>query len=143
MRHLSESNRRPQTSPSSTHFPIAVVNFCINPLFNFLSPQVIITNHLLFSCPSIQILYWDCPQYLPVTITKVLFLQEEQLDQNLVSFIATLEEFCLAYYAPISPYNPSFLAALSLDQPPSPPNIPNLPTSAIYNPNTIPLVQQQ
>ena len=128
---------------SDHQYPLAVVNFSINPLYHFTSPRVIVTNHLLFGCPSIQILYWDCPQYLPIAAVELLFEQEEALSQNSVSFLNYLEEFCTSYYSPISPYNPSFSVSLCPDQPPSPPNIPNTPFFAIYNPNTIPLVQQQ
>ena len=104
---------------------------------------MIISNHLLFSCPSIQVLYWDCLQHLPVTVTELLFIQEEELTLGTVSFIADLEEFCQAYYAPISPYNFSFSATLLPDQPPDINSLLSSPTTTIYNPNTIPLVFQQ
>jgi len=87
----------------SHQYPLTTVDFSINPLYQFASPQVIITNHLLFSCPSIQILYWDCPLHLPVAATKLLFIQEEELDLGTASFIADLEEFCQAYFLPIFP----------------------------------------
>jgi len=127
----------------SHQYPLATVNFSINPLYQFASPRVIITNHLLFSCPSIQILYWDCPQHLPVAATELLFIQEEELDLGTAFFIADLEEFCQAYFLPISPYTPSFSAALNPDLPPDVNALLNTPPLAIYNPNTIPLVSQQ
>jgi len=41
-------------------YPLAVVNISINSLFHFVTPKVIITNHLLFGYPFTQILHWDC-----------------------------------------------------------------------------------
>ena len=93
---------------SSHQYPIFTVNFCINPLFQFQSPHTILTNHLFFGCPCYQILWWDCPQHLPVAIAELLFLQEEQLEENSVGFLHFLEEFCQAYFTPIAPYPPAF-----------------------------------
>jgi len=128
---------------SSHQYPIFTVNFCINPLFQFQSPCTILTNHLLFGCPCYQILWWDCPQHLPVALAELLFLQEEELEENSVGFLHFLEEFCQAYFAPIAPYPPIFNYTLVPDQPPSPPTIPDSPPFALHNPNTIPLVSQQ
>ena len=94
-------------------YPITVVVISINPLCQFLSPHVININHLLFSCPTFFILHWDCPQYLPVTVTELLYLQEEQLQEDSLSFITELEVFCTAYYTPISPTPPPFLQPLT------------------------------
>jgi len=127
-----------------THqFPIFTVNFCINPLFQFQSPLTILTNHLLFGCPCYQILWWDCPQHLPIALAELLFLQEEEFDENSVGFLHFLEEFCQSYFAPIAPYPPAFNYTLVPNQPPSPPTIPNSPSFTLHNPNTIPLVSQQ
>jgi len=78
----------------------------INPLFQFQSPCTILTNHLLFGCPCYQILWWDCPQHLPVTLAELLFLQEEELEENSVGFLHFLEEFCQSYFTSITPYPP-------------------------------------
>jgi len=67
---------------SSHQYPIFTVNFCINPLFQFQSPRTILTNHLLFGCPCYQILWWDCPQHLPIALAELLFLQEEELEET-------------------------------------------------------------
>jgi len=77
------------------------------------------------------------------TIAELLFLQEEELEENSVGFLHFLEEFCQSYFTPIAPYPPIINYTLVPNQPPSPPNIPGSPPFTFHNPNTIPLVSQQ
>ena len=58
------------------------------------------------TCPTITILYWDCPESLPSNIAKFLFqLGEDLPNDNLYLFESFLDRFVADFFLPISPYD--------------------------------------
>ena len=53
--------------------PLCLITFCISPVFDFPSPKVHFGNSIIHTCPTITILYWDCPETLPSNIADFLF----------------------------------------------------------------------
>ena len=58
---------------SSIHeYPICVVLISINPLYRFTAPQVINSNHSIYQCPVVHILWWDYPSlWMPPVLTTM------------------------------------------------------------------------
>ena len=122
---------------SSIHnYPICVVLISNNPLFRFSAPQVINSNHSIYQCPVIHILWWDYPRDIPVTVCEFIFDLDELIDDGLTDFLFSLDASCVDYYTPLTPFqNP---VSIPIQLQPSPPISPSN-----TNPNTIPLVHQQ
>ena len=140
---LTEGYARPPFLLGANHYfewrsslhqhPICVVLFSINPLYCFSSPQVINSNHSIYQCPVVHILWWDYPREIPVTVREFLYNLDELIDNGLTDFLFSLNTSCIKYYAPLTPFN-------------NPVNVPlaSFSSSSIdTNPNTIPLVKQQ
>ena len=122
---------------SSIHpYPICVILISINPLFQFSSPQVINSNHSIYQCPVVHILWWDYPREIPTTVREFIFDLEELIDDRLIDFLYSLDASCVDYYAPVTPFSNPVSVPIQL-----PSSNPNSPTNT--NPNTIPLVNQQ
>src|ERR1700759_2154483 len=115
---------------------VAVVKviFLIHPAHQFTTPVAITTTSLSSTTPTIIVLWWDCPQNVPsFLIYRLDFLTEQLPHADIESFKIYLEDFCVSYYRPISPFDlgPPLL-------PSHPPQVPHTPP----NPFTIPLVPQ-
>ena len=122
---------------SSIHsYPICVVLISINPLFRFSSPQVINSNHSIYQCPVVHILWWDYPREIPTTVREFIFDLEELIDDGLIDFLYSLDTSCVDFYAPVTPFSNPVSVPIQL-----PSSSPSSPTDT--NPNTIPLVHQQ
>ena len=122
-------------SPSH-RFPLIIVLLSINPLLQYSSPQVVISNHLVYSCPQIHISHWDCPFDLPDEARESIEQLGQSIDEDLTNFVLFLETFCLHFYTPVPPYDRDLHSPLRPDVPPPPPLSPT-------NPNTVPLGPQQ
>ena len=113
--------------------PLCLITFCISPVFDFPSPKVHFGNSIIYACPTITILYWDCPESLPSNIADFLFQLGEHLpNDNLYLFESFLDQFVTDFFLPISPYNSPY-------NPLRPTQSPTLPFTPA-NPFTIPLV---
>jgi hypothetical protein len=87
--------------------PIVAIHFLIHPGLTFLSPQTTITTVHHHPHPLINI-YWS---NLPISIdqTALNFLQELHAlhpEEGLEYFISYLDNFIIAYYAPVTPFTP-------------------------------------
>ena len=114
--------------------PLAIIHITVNPLFHFISPQVISSTHYNYCCPVYHIIWWDYPRKIPDELSELFFNLEEIFDNGITEFLYEIHESILEYYRPISPNNHSARAPLVLNRPPS---IPSPQTSS--NPNAIPL----
>ena len=113
--------------------PLCLITFCISPVFDFPSPKVHFGNSIIHACPTITILYWDCPESLPSNVADFLFQLGEHLpDDNLYLFKSFLDRFIADFFLPISPYDSPYNPLW----PTQPPTLPFTPA----NPFTIPLV---
>ena len=118
------------------HQPICVLLISIHPGYQFTIPEALITNSLIFTCPSITVLWWDTPEELPFKVLE--FLEELDLaliHENLSNFIRDIQNFLQEVYRPISPYNNNYLPL----RPTHPSALPLTPA----NPFTIPLVYEE
>ena len=116
--------------------PICTLLISVHPGFQFSFLQVLFSNSITHSCPSITILWWDLPVDLPFQITDFLKgLDQELFHENPDLFNQAIQNFLTKAYQPISPYN-THPAPLRPTHP-----LHLLPTPS--NPYTIPLVHHE
>jgi len=113
--------------------PLTVIHISVNPLFHFVSPQVISSTHHNYHCPVYHILWWDHPREVPTELSEPFFTLEDIFDNGITNFLYNFHDSIIHYYRPISPTDHSARNPLILNQPPS------LPSPTSPNPNTIPL----
>ena len=120
----------------SHHQPLCLITFCISPVFDFPSPKVHFGNSIIHACPTITILYWDCPESLPSNVAEFLFQLGEHLpNNNLYLFKSFLDWFVADFFLPISLTIPPTILFNQLNLPlsPSPLQTPSLYLWCIQN----------
>ena len=101
--------------------PLAVIHVSINPLFHFLSPQVISSTHHNYRCPVYHIIWWDYPRKVPNELSELFFNLEDIFDNGITEFLYDFHNSIIDYYRPISPNDHSARNPPSLtDHPPYP-----------------------
>ena len=117
------------------HYPLILVQIHISPAFSFNTPIVHIVCSPQYSCPSINIFWWDLPTTLPLNALDYLQEYNTLSSDNVDLFIRQLDDFHVRYFSPITPYD-QVTSSLRL---PCALSIPHTPA----NPYTIPLVSHK
>jgi hypothetical protein len=72
----------------------------VNPAFQISSPQVIISNHHIYGCPHLHILYWDFPLDIPSVATEFILNCNRAFDTDLEEFLYQVDLFASEYFRP-------------------------------------------
>jgi hypothetical protein len=76
----------------------------VNPAFQFSTPQVITSNHHIYGCPHLHILYWDFPIDILSVATEFLLNCNRAFDTDSEEFLYQVDLFACKYFRPVSPY---------------------------------------
>jgi hypothetical protein len=102
-------------------YPIFMLLISVNPTFQFSIPQVINSNHRIYGCPHLHILYWDFPLDIPSVATEFILNCNRAFDADLEEFLYQVDLFACEYFRPVSPYkDPQHLILHPQNPPPLP-----------------------
>ena len=84
-------------------FSSPTYHLSIHPGYQFSTPQVIFSNSLTHTCPSIHLLHWDCPIELPNQVREFIQELDDTLKEDSYNFLDCIDSWFQLYWNHISP----------------------------------------